>query len=69
MAQRPRDVGIEIFETDNCGWGVRCTKDVERGKVIGLFTGYAFLSFTLRDLYLPNALKKADASSLLFYGT
>lgn len=39
VAQRPRDVPIEIFRTENCGWGVRATVDLARGKVLGIFTG------------------------------
>lgn len=39
MAQRPRDVPLEIFKTVDCGWGVRAPIAVPRGKVIGVFTG------------------------------
>ncbi len=44
VAQRPRDVPIEIFKTKTCGWGARATVDVPRGKVLGIYTGYAILS-------------------------
>lgn len=39
VAQRPRDVPLEIFKTVDCGWGVRAPIAVPRGKVIGVFTG------------------------------
>ncbi|KAF8874408.1 hypothetical protein BD779DRAFT_1566606 [Infundibulicybe gibba] len=39
VAQRPRDVPIEIFKTRNRGWGVRSPVHVERGKVLGIYTG------------------------------
>ncbi|GLB41257.1 putative set domain-containing protein [Lyophyllum shimeji] len=39
VAQRPRDVPVEIFKTDDRGWGVRSCVDVERGKVLGIYTG------------------------------
>ncbi|KAG7440352.1 SET domain-containing protein [Guyanagaster necrorhizus] len=38
-AQRPRQVPIEVFKTERYGWGVRSSADVERGRVIGLYTG------------------------------
>jgi len=39
VAQRPRDVPIEVFRTPDRGWGVRATVDLVRGKVVGIFTG------------------------------
>ncbi|KAI3619605.1 histone-lysine n-methyltransferase [Moniliophthora roreri] len=39
VAQRPRDVPVEIFKTEECGWGVRSPQDIEQGKVLGLYTG------------------------------
>ncbi|KAI0757427.1 hypothetical protein C8Q80DRAFT_100272 [Daedaleopsis nitida] len=39
VAQRPRDVPIQIFRTHDCGWGARATVDVPRGKVLGIYTG------------------------------
>ncbi|KAF7312455.1 Lanosterol 14-alpha-demethylase [Mycena indigotica] len=39
IAQRPRQVPIEIFKTPECGWGVRSTADVNKGQVLGLYTG------------------------------
>ncbi|KAH9945584.1 hypothetical protein B0H21DRAFT_709290 [Amylocystis lapponica] len=39
VAQRPRDVPIEVFRTDACGWGVRATVDLVKGKVMGIHTG------------------------------
>lgn len=35
---------MEIFKTNNCGWGVRAPVDVERGKVLGIYTGYVLSS-------------------------
>ena len=40
VAQLPRDVPIEIFQTQRRGWGARATKTVERGKVLGFLTGF-----------------------------
>lgn len=42
VAQRPRDVPMEIFYTGNCGWGVRATIDLPIGKVVGVYTGYVY---------------------------
>ncbi|TFK34651.1 hypothetical protein BDQ12DRAFT_689322 [Crucibulum laeve] len=39
VAQRPRDIPIEVFKTGTCGWGVRPTIKVKRGKVVGIYTG------------------------------
>ncbi|KAF8136787.1 hypothetical protein EV363DRAFT_1211859 [Boletus edulis] len=39
VAQRPRDISIEIFDTNRCGWGVRAMNDVPRGKIIGTYAG------------------------------
>ncbi|TFK88531.1 SET domain-containing protein [Polyporus arcularius HHB13444] len=39
VAQRPRDVVIEIFRTRKCGWGARCPVALPRGKVLGIYTG------------------------------
>lgn len=39
VAQLPRQIPIEVFKTEKCGWGVRSSVDVERGRVIGLYTG------------------------------
>lgn len=47
IAQRPRDVPLEIFKTEGKGWGVRASVDVVRGKVLGMYSG--FVSLTLRS--------------------
>jgi len=39
VAQKPRDVGIEIFKTLQRGWAARATCDLEVGKVLGIYTG------------------------------
>ncbi|KAG1756670.1 SET domain-containing protein [Suillus paluster] len=39
VAQKPRDVPIEIFKTKQCGWGARCRVALPRGKVLGIYTG------------------------------
>ncbi|RDB30047.1 Histone-lysine N-methyltransferase, H3 lysine-9 specific, partial [Hypsizygus marmoreus] len=39
VAQQPRDVPIEIFKTNNRGWGARAPVDIEKGKVLGIYTG------------------------------
>ncbi|TDL28305.1 SET domain-containing protein [Rickenella mellea] len=39
VAQKPRDVPIEVFKTTRNGWGARATVDLPKGKVIGLYTG------------------------------
>ncbi|KAJ7485990.1 hypothetical protein B0H11DRAFT_1133593 [Mycena galericulata] len=39
VAQRPRQIHIEVFKTRRCGWGVRTTVDVEKGQVLGVYTG------------------------------
>jgi histone-lysine N-methyltransferase SUV39H len=39
VAQHPRNIGIEIFDTNRCGWGVRALADIPKGKVLGTYTG------------------------------
>lgn len=39
VAQRPRDIPIEIFKTKQCGWGARCPYALPKGKVLGIYTG------------------------------
>lgn len=39
VAQKPRDIPIEIFKTMNCGWGARSPVYVSRGKVLGIYVG------------------------------
>ncbi|KAI0029307.1 hypothetical protein K488DRAFT_88844 [Vararia minispora EC-137] len=40
VSQEPRDVSLEIFKTrNNRGWGVRATKKLQKGWVIGIATG------------------------------
>ncbi|KAJ7143766.1 hypothetical protein C8R44DRAFT_139759 [Mycena epipterygia] len=39
VTQRPRQIPIEVFKTLRCGWGVRAPVDVERGRVLGVYTG------------------------------
>ncbi|KAG9033729.1 hypothetical protein FRB95_014416 [Tulasnella sp. JGI-2019a] len=41
-SQKPRDVLLEVFKTQKCGWGVRSTEVLPRGKVLGIFTGSLF---------------------------
>ncbi|KAJ7178842.1 hypothetical protein C8R43DRAFT_871409, partial [Mycena crocata] len=42
VTQRARKFKIEVFKTERCGWGVRAAVDVEKGKVLGVYTGSAF---------------------------
>ncbi|KAJ7288457.1 hypothetical protein C8J57DRAFT_1280309 [Mycena rebaudengoi] len=39
VAQCPRKILIEVFKTENRGWGARAPVDVERGTVLGMYTG------------------------------
>ncbi|KXN89026.1 Histone-lysine N-methyltransferase, H3 lysine-9 specific [Leucoagaricus sp. SymC.cos] len=39
IAQRPRDVPLQIFKTQGKGWGVRASVDIIRGKILGVYTG------------------------------
>ncbi|KAF9010978.1 SET domain-containing protein [Hymenopellis radicata] len=39
VAQRPRQIPIEIFKTKRCGWGARSSVSVNRGNVLGVYTG------------------------------
>lgn len=39
VAQKPRNVPIEIFKTKQCGWGARCIVALPKGKVLGIYTG------------------------------
>ncbi|TFY78880.1 hypothetical protein EWM64_g5134 [Hericium alpestre] len=39
VAQKPRDVSLEIFKTVARGWGVCATISLPKGKVLGYYTG------------------------------
>ncbi|KAF8217980.1 hypothetical protein K438DRAFT_15781 [Mycena galopus ATCC 62051] len=39
VVQRPRQVAIEVFKTQRCGWGVRAPVDIVKGTVLGVYTG------------------------------
>ncbi|KAF7304339.1 SET-domain-containing protein [Mycena chlorophos] len=39
VAQRPRQIPIQIIKTRERGWGVRCPVPLPKGKVLGLYTG------------------------------
>ncbi len=40
VSRRPRDISVEVFKTQGRGWGVRGRVAVNRGKVLGIYTGY-----------------------------
>lgn len=47
-SQKPRTIPVEIFKTKMRGWGVRFTKRVAKGQVLGFYTGfvkYLFICF------------------------
>ncbi|PPQ69245.1 hypothetical protein CVT26_003657 [Gymnopilus dilepis] len=48
VSQIPRDVPVEVFKTRHCGWGVRPTINVQRGKVLGIYTGFVHASCLVR---------------------
>ncbi|KAF8844600.1 SET domain-containing protein [Paxillus ammoniavirescens] len=57
VAQLPRDVAIEVFDTKRCGWGARALVDICEGKVLGTYTGTRKLNDVSRreDVeYLPE---------------
>ena len=39
VAQLARQIPIEIFKTRTTGWGGRSSVDVEKGTVLGIYTG------------------------------
>ncbi|KAJ7227327.1 hypothetical protein GGX14DRAFT_419043 [Mycena pura] len=49
VAQQARMIPIEIYKTERCGWGVRSPVDVERGQVLGVYTGPRALAALLTD--------------------
>ncbi|PCH33200.1 SET domain-containing protein [Wolfiporia cocos MD-104 SS10] len=59
VAQRPRNVPIEIFRTQDCGWGARAAVSLVKGKVLGLYTGELI---TREDA----AKRTGDAKSYIF---
>ena len=40
VSRRPRDVSVEVFKTHGRGWGVRARVAINRGKILGIYTGY-----------------------------
>jgi len=39
VAQKPRKIPLQVFKTPNCGWGVRPAVRVQKGALIGLYSG------------------------------
>jgi len=39
VAQKSRDVPLQIFKTESNGWGIRCRQRIPKGKVLGIYTG------------------------------
>ncbi|KAK6992858.1 SET-domain-containing protein [Favolaschia claudopus] len=39
VAQLPRQLPVQIFKTDKRGWGVKIPVRIEKGRVLGLYTG------------------------------
>ncbi|CAK5268632.1 unnamed protein product [Mycena citricolor] len=82
VAQRPRHIPIEIFRTEKQGWGARTSVPIQRGRVLGLYTGkliprleaetlanaaYCFdLDFNDEQVDDPTCLLSVDSCS---YGT
>ncbi|GJE87895.1 hypothetical protein PsYK624_039790 [Phanerochaete sordida] len=54
VAQRPRDVKIQIFKTRYCGWGVKALYDLPKGKVLGLYTGKLITRAEAAEARDPN---------------
>lgn len=57
VAQLSRTVPIQIFKSKERGWGVRSTKAIPRGKVIGTFSG---------QLITREAAEKLDAEEKVY---
>ncbi|KAH9927455.1 SET domain-containing protein [Epithele typhae] len=61
VAQRPRDVPIEVFRTLDRGWGARATIPLQRGRVVGIYTGCADTVANPRVLLLkPTPAQRTD---------
>ena len=61
-----------MFKTKCCGWGVRSTLAIERGRVLGIYTGYVIelctLFLTRFAQYLNQETYVRETSSgLIFY--
>ncbi|KAJ7080633.1 SET domain-containing protein [Mycena belliarum] len=39
VAQRPRTIPIQIFKTEERGWGARATVAIAKGTMVGIYTG------------------------------
>jgi histone-lysine N-methyltransferase SUV39H len=59
VAQKPRDVPLQIFKTKHRGWGVRTPKALPKGKVIGIFTGSVVPTATLDTSLTRRRWQKA----------
>ena len=62
VAQQPRQFPIEIFKTKNCGWGARATVAIERGRVLGVYTGYAINNIIWLSFFAEMVHQKANVS-------
>ncbi|GJJ11360.1 hypothetical protein Clacol_005592 [Clathrus columnatus] len=50
VAQKPRNIPIEIFRTVERGWGVRSPRHIAEGTVLGLYTGQLLERTGAREL-------------------
>lgn len=39
LVQRGIRVRLQVFQTDSCGWGVRCRDDLDRGTFVCTYAG------------------------------
>jgi SET domain-containing protein len=39
LTQKPLQLNLQVFETKNCGFGVRCSHDIAKGTFIGNYAG------------------------------
>lgn len=45
LVQRGIRVRLQVFQTDNCGWGVRCRDDLDRGTFVCTYAGELVSAF------------------------
>ncbi|KAG2004375.1 histone-lysine N-methyltransferase [Coprinopsis cinerea AmutBmut pab1-1] len=64
VVQRPKTQPIVIFKTKKCGWGVRSTKNVRRGQVLGTYTGLLITRERANEEELVNYCFDLDGHEL-----
>lgn len=63
LVQRGIKVRLQVFQTDRCGWGVRCRDDLDRGTFVCMYAGVMLRRVQSPAEAPPPKLTRADLPS------